>query len=257
MTQRHGNRSRNSDCVCGDDALYPLRHAARNRQLTYAVGGTPAGWPPGQNRKAVKQRSDPTIAPNGPLHFHCAAAAGKLVRGHRCTCTGWQNLRGVAGSAQWAAADVTSAWSTAARRSLGNERHRLFDSALRDGEVLYIGGALRKVGRPHRSFARRRPRLAQLRQTRGRMARYITRSRMVREVVSRRLGLLASTGSTQKYLVRLRRDGSVDPTFAAAPSDTVNAIALSGNTLFVGGQLVQMNEANVPYLRRLMPRRVP
>jgi len=118
MTQGMEIASRNSDCVCGDDACIPCVMQRRiDNYLRRRWNGQRAGRR--ANRKAVKQRSDPTNRPPTTLTFTARQPQGSSYAVTRCTCTDGRICGVFAGSGTVGAADVTSSWSTAARRSIG------------------------------------------------------------------------------------------------------------------------------------------
>ncbi|PYX63418.1 MAG: hypothetical protein DMG78_31735 [Acidobacteria bacterium] len=220
--------------------------------ITYAVGGTVSGLAVGQTVKLSNNGSDPTIVANGPFTFTARQAQGSSYAVTVALAPDGRICRVSAGSGTVGAADVTSVAVDCGKEINWVTNGTVYSTALsEDGEVLYIGGSFTRVGRRTGSFV-------PVDATTGAVAPSSVVDGGVYAQAPDGAGgwYLGGTftrvnGSTQKYLVRLRADGSVDPTFAPTPSAAVYSVALSGDTLFVGGGFVQIGVASVSYLAAL------
>ncbi len=220
--------------------------------ITYAVGGTVSGLAAGQAVKLSNNGSQLTIAANGTFTFPTRQPQGSSYAVTVALAPDGRICRVSMGSGTVGAADVTSVAVDCSNEINWVTNGTVYSTALSaDGGQLYIAGSFTQVGRRTGSFA-------PVDSATGAVAPHSVVNGAVNTQVPDGAGgwylggsFTRVNGSTQKYLVRLRADGSVDPTFAATPSDAVYAVALSGNTLFVGGNFVQIGVSNVPYVAAL------
>lgn len=220
--------------------------------ITYAVGGTVTGLGAGQTVRLSNNGSQLTIAANGTFTFTTRQPEGSSYAVTVALAPDGRICRVSMGSGTVGVVDVTSVAVDCSNEINWVTNGTVYSTALSaDGGLLYIAGTFTQVGRRTGSFV-------PVDSATGTVASYSVVNGAVNAQVPDGAGgwylggsFTRVNGSTQKYLVRLRADGSVDPTFAPAPSDAVYAVALSGDTLFVGGNFVQIGVSNVPYVAAL------
>ncbi len=220
--------------------------------ITYAVGGTVSGLAVGQTVKLSNNGSELMIAANGPFTFTARQPQGSSYAVTVALAPDGRICRVSMGSGTVGAADVSSVAVDCSNEINWVTNGTVYSTALsEDGGLLYIAGSFTRVGRRTGSFV-------PVDSATGAVApKSVVDGSVYAQVPDGAGGWYLGgsftrvNGSTQKHLVRLRPDGSVDPTFTPMPSDAVNAVALSGNTLFVGGNFVQIGGVDVPYLAAL------